>query len=359
MNREQVREFRRSLLRWYANHKRDLPWRGIKDPYRIWVSEVMLQQTQVSTVVPYFEKFVAKYPDVATLARANLEDILKSWERLGYYARARHLHEAARRLASANEGRIPDDYEAFRRLPGVGDYTAAAVMSLAFDQPWAVVDGNVKRLISRFRLIEAPAGSAAAKRRFQEVADELLDRKRPGEFNQAMMELGGRVCRSRNPLCGCCPVANLCQAFAESRQEEFPVRRKRRAIPEYHIALGVIHKGDRILITRRKEEGHLGGLWEFPGGKVRRGEAPQEACKREISEEVNLTVTVTDYLTRIDHAYSHFRIAVDVYTCQYKAGKVRLNGPIDYRWILVDEIDDYPFPGANHKFLPLVKKPDS
>ncbi|MDH3216275.1 MAG: A/G-specific adenine glycosylase [Candidatus Krumholzibacteria bacterium] len=356
MNNIQLSDFRRRLRRWFHHNRRDLPWRRSSDPYTVWVSEVMLQQTQVNTVVPYFERFVEKYPDVRTLASAELQDILKSWEKMGYYARARNLHAAARVLANNGLNNVPPDLDAFRELPGVGDYIAAAVFSIARDHPVAVVDGNVKRVLSRLFLIDLPISTSAANREFKGAATRLLDRRRAGDFNQAMMELGATLCRPKRPLCDRCPVSPHCEAFPVGRQAELPVRARRRAVPKYHVAIGIISKDRRILITQRQPTGHLGGLWEFPGGKVRPGESPQDACAREIEEEVNLCVEVTDYLIHIEHAYSHFKIGVDVYACTYTAGDVKLQGPADYRWILLDEIDEYPFPGANHKFLDLVKQ---
>jgi A/G-specific adenine glycosylase len=356
MDNVQLLDLRQRLLAWFEKTQRDLPWRNSRDPYAIWLSEVMLQQTQVTTVIPYFKRFVEKYPDVLTLARADVQDVLKGWEKLGYYARARNLHAAAGRLAETNQGAFPRDHAEFRKLPGVGEYIGAAVFSIAFGEPRAVVDGNVKRVLSRLFLIAAPVNTSQAKREFDKRAEALLDTGRPGDFNQAMMELGATICRPRRPLCERCPVSPHCRAHTTDRQPEFPVRAAKKTVPKYHIAVGVIQKDGRILITQRKESGLLGGLWEFPGGKVGNDETPEDACKREIEEEVNLEVEVTDYLTHVDHAYSHFRIGVDVYSCEYKAGDVKLHGPIDYRWILVDEIDDYPLPGANHKFLPLIKK---
>ncbi len=316
----------------------------------------MLQQTQVQTVIPYFKRFVGKFPDILTLAGADLHDVLKSWEKMGYYARARNLHAAARELERTHGCRVPRDYETFRRLPGVGDYIAAAVMSIAFGTPVAAIDSNVRRVLSRTCLIDAPTNRGSSARVFREHAERLFDTRRPGDYNQAVMEFGATVCRPRRPLCGQCPVTDLCQAFLTGRQSDFPVRKKKPPVPTQHIAVGIVRKGHRILITRRKPEGLLGGLWEFPGGKVRTGERPEAACRREIKEETNLAVQVTGHLTHVDHAYSHLKVGLDVYSCAYVAGDIRLHGPDDFRWILVDEIDDYAFPGANHKFLPLVKE---
>ena len=349
----------KALLDWFDVHQRDLPWRATRDPYRIWVSEVMLQQTQVKTVVAYFAGFIEKYPDIRALAEAPLEGVLKSWEGMGYYARARNLHRAAGVVTRTMGGDIPSDYSTFRSLPGVGDYIAAAVMSIAHDQPYAVVDGNVRRVLARLFLIDHPAGTVSSTRAFNERADELLDRSNPGRYNQALMELGALVCTPKNPACGVCPVSADCRGFATAQQAFYPVPRKRRPTPKYHIAVGVIHKDDRILITRRQESGLLGGMWEFPGGKVRPGESPEAACAREISEEVSLSVQVTGFIGHVDHAYTHFRIAVDVFDCRYEAGEVRLSGPVDYRWILIDETNEYPFPAVNHKIFARLKQRDA
>ena len=236
MNDLQRREYRRRLRTWFRQTKRDLPWRDTRDPYRVWVSEVMLQQTQVATVVPYFQRFVARYPDILTLAGADQQDILKSWEKMGYYARARNLHKAAGIVAREYDGHVPSDYDTFRALPGVGDYIAAAVMSIAFERPFAVVDGNVKRVLSRLLMIEEPVNKPSSKKRFQSDADDLLDTKHPGDFNQAMMELGATVCRPKQPLCEDCPVLRYCAAYLAGCQSDFPVRAPRKKVPHYHIA---------------------------------------------------------------------------------------------------------------------------
>ncbi len=344
------------LLDWYRRSHRDLPWRRTRDPYRIWVSEVMLQQTQVATVIPYYARFLERFPDIESLARAPLDEVLKRWEGLGYYARARNLHAAARRVVSEHGGAVPREPAVFRSLPGVGDYIAAAVPSIAFDAPLAVVDGNVKRVVARLVALAESVDRPAGTRAVRENAQRLLDRSHPGDFNQAMMELGAVVCRPASPLCGACPVAASCRALSLGDPAAFPVRDARRAVPTQHIAVGVVSRDGRVLITRRREDAMLGGLWEFPGGKIEDGESAQAACAREIKEEVDLDVDVGDRLTRVRHAYSHLRVEIDVFRCRYTGGKVALRGPTEYRWILPEETAEYAFPRANHKFLEVLKE---
>ncbi|MBW1817724.1 MAG: A/G-specific adenine glycosylase [Deltaproteobacteria bacterium] len=351
VNNKNAKQIRARLLQWYRIHRRPLPWRDTGDPYRIWVSEVMLQQTQVKTVVPYYTAFLERFPNVRTLAAADLQDVLKAWEGLGYYARARNLHRAAGLVCRLYGGNMPDRWEDLRALPGVGDYIAAAVLSIAFQRPFPVVDGNVKRLISRLFLVDQPVNSGSAYGVFKELSAQLLDAKAPGEFNQAMMELGALICAPRRPGCTSCPLNALCGAHGLNRTDEFPKREPRKPVPEYDIAVVVITKGNRVLITRRKPEGLLGGLWEFPGGKVRENETPEQACVREIREEVNLRIEIASSLTTVRHAYTHFKIRMHVFCCRFQDGRVRLNGPVDHRWVRLSELSDYPFPKANHKFM--------
>ena len=356
MTPKKITLFRKKLLTWFEAHRRALPWRETKDPYHIWVSEVMLQQTQVKKVLEYYQKFINKFPTVESLARAPLQDLLKTWEGLGYYARARNLHKATQIVVKDVDGEIPADYATFRRLPGVGGYIAAAVQSIAFNNSYAVVDGNVKRLLARLFLIDLPINQSASEKIFQEKANLLLDHTAPGNFNQAMMELGATVCRPQSPTCIICPVNTDCRAFQNARQEEFPIKRKAKPLLEHHIVAGVIQKNNQILITQRKPEGLLGGLWEFPNGRVQLNENTEQACSRTIREETNLIVDSIGYLTRVKHAYTHFKIVMDVFHCHYQSGEVVLNQAVDYRWVTVDQIHQFPFPRSNHKFIPLLKQ---
>ncbi len=356
MNRKKTAIVQVHLLNWYRHNHRQLPWRRTNNPYHIWVSEVMLQQTQVNTVLSYYRKFLNQFPDVTHLASADLQDVLKAWEGMGYYARARNLHRATKIVIQEHRGEIPTSWEGFKKLPGVGDYIAAAVLSIAFDQPYPVIDGNVKRVLARLLQIEAPVNKTSSYKLFKEVASTLLDLQNPGTFNQAMMELGAVVCKPKNPLCNSCPLQSDCLAHQREKINEYPKRLKSEPVPEYHIVVGVVFKNNHVLITQRNPKGLLGGLWEFPGGKVGENEDPQTACIREIKEEVNLIVKIDSFISRVKHAYTHFKIILDVFCCRYLNGKVRLNGPVDYRWIKLGEIDRFPFPKANHKFIPLLKQ---
>lgn len=252
--------FRNRLMNWYAHHKRTLPWRKTNNPYHIWVSEIMLQQTQVKTVIPYYHRFIERFPDMPTLAKTDLEQVLKLWEGLGYYSRARNFHYACNQIMETHNGRFPGSIDGFLTLKGVGEYTAAAVFSIAFNYPKAVVDGNVKRVLSRLYTLEYPVNKPSSHKAFSTFAEQLLERKESGTFNQAMMELGALICKPSGPLCEECPVSFFCSAFNENVTDQYPKRIKNKKVPEYDIAVAVVIKKGRLLITKRKEEGLLGGL---------------------------------------------------------------------------------------------------
>jgi len=345
---------RKTLMLWYNTHHRHLPWRESCDPYRIWVSEVMLQQTRVKTAVPYFLSFMDRFPTLESLARADLEQVLKSWEGLGYYARARNLHKAAQKVVQEMDGRIPARFSDFKTLPGVGDYIASAVMSMAFKQVHAVVDANVKRVLARLLCMDTPVNRSSAHTRFKAIADTLVDPTDPGGFNQALMELGALVCTPSTPDCGSCPLAHFCLALAGRRVSLFPLRMKTKKIPCHRISTGIVIKAGRVLVTRRKLDGLLGGLWEFPGGKQKNKESAEYACIREIKEETGLDVRIVSFLTHVRHAYTHFKIEMDVFYCDYISGDVVLDGPIDHQWIAFENIHRLAFPTANRKFIPLI-----
>ncbi len=348
-------EFHQKLAAWYRVHHRQLPWRETSDPYNIWVSEVMLQQTQVVKVLDYYQRFIIRFPTIEDLAQADLTEVLKLWEGMGYYARARNFYTAAQVVASDASGVIPMDYETFKKLPGVGDYIAAAVLSIAHNAPLAVVDGNVKRVLARLFVNDGPVNDSKAARVYKSQADALLDCNNAGNHNQAMMELGAVICRPQQPLCADCPINSFCKAYAVKQQHLYPVKTVAKKTPQHRIAVGIIHHRNNFLIVRRPLKGFLGGLWEFPGGKVDRTKNIENQLIRLIQQKTNLVVEITSYTTQIKHAYSHFKIVMDVYACNYLYGHVELTGPIDFRWISASGIDQFAFHIANHKFFHLLR----
>ena len=345
-----------ALIDWYRTHLRDLPWRKTRDPYKIWVSEVMLQQTQVNTVIPYYRKFIARFPDIHALAGSDLQSVLKLWEGLGYYSRARNLHQTAKIVVRDHGSVIPDTNAAIKQLPGVGDYIAAAVLSIAYNFPQPVVHGNVKRVFARLFLMDAEVNHPGSHPVFKNKAQAMMEKTMPAVYNQALMELGALLCKPTNPKCPECPLKTHCLAFKANKVGDFPRRKKTKPLPEYAEAVGVLVKKNKLLITRRQEKGLLGGLWEFPGGRIDIPETPEIACLRHLKTKTNLTAEIDMFVTRIRHAYTHFKITMDVFACRYVSGRVRLNGPLDFRWIGFNEINAYPFPKANHKFLPALGK---
>jgi A/G-specific adenine glycosylase len=351
--RQQIQE---RLLAWSRTHRRDLPWRGERDPYRIWVSEVMLQQTQVKTVIPYYHRFLSRFPILHSLAEADLDEVLKAWEGLGYYARARNLHQAARRVMKDHGGQLPADQDALLALPGIGPYTVGALLSLAFGQDAAVLDGNVRRVLSRLFAIDSDPRSAATRKRLWNLAEALLPPGQAASFNEALMDLGATVCTSRDPRCGECPLSEGCQGVQQRNPERYPARVQRRPLPHHDIAVGVIWRGDQLLISKRHTDDLLGGLWELPGGKQESGETLEECLAREVREELGIEIAVGDLLMTVRHAYTHFRITLHVFHCRYLSGAPQALRCADWRWVRPDQLDDFAFPAANRRILAALRE---
>ncbi len=343
---EWLQRCRAALLAWFDASARVLPWREDRDPYRIWISEIMLQQTQVRQVLPYYERFLARFPDIPSLAAAPLDAVLKAWEGMGYYARARNLHRAAGEIMARYGGRFPQERDVVLGLPGVGVYTAAAILSIAFGRPEVVVDGNVVRVIARLTAM-AEEARGAGRRRIEGMAAAFFDPGRPGDFNEAMMELGAVICTPRAPVCALCPVAACCAALKEGAPERYPVKSPRRAKPHHQIAAALIWQEGRLLIARRPEKGLLGGLWEFPGGKQESGESLEQAAVREAAEELGVEIEVVARFISIDHAYTHFSITLHLFHCRYLGGEPACKACSDWRWITPEQLQEYAFPRAN------------
>lgn len=346
--------FSSRLLDWYAVHRRDLPWRHTHDPYRVWVSETLLQQTQVATVIPYYERFLARFPNIRSLASAPLDDVLKAWEGAGYYARARNLHRAARQLVEEHDGRIPRRVEDLLKLPGVGRYIAGAVASIAFNQDAPILDANVTRLLCRYFGIRGDpvrGMNQSTRTRLWKLAEDLIPPGRARDFNQALMDHGATVCLPRKPRCETCPLRRGCVARRLGIQEELPTKRVKPKRPHYVIGAGIIWKRGRILIQRRPEEGLLGGLWEFPGGKRERGETLQQCVRREVREELGIAIRVGKEFAVVEHGYSHFTITLHAFTCEHVQGRVRLLQATAFKWVRPDELKEYAFPAADRRII--------
>ena len=331
------------LLNWYAVHARSLPWRSNPDPYAVWVSEIMAQQTRLETVMPYFERWMSLFPDVHALAAADQQEVLNAWEGLGYYSRARNLHKAAGIVANELNGRLPETRPALEALPGIGRYTAGAILSIAFGQDEAVVDGNVKRVYARLFAVEEAVNTPAGERAIWRLAEEHLPHGQAGDYNQALMDLGAMVCLPRQPDCPACPLNELCLAYQSGQTEDFPIKQPKPKSPHYTVAAAVIHSRDgRVLITQRPQDALLGGLWEFPGGKQEDGENLETCLKREILEELACRIEVREPLGVFRHAYTHFKVTLHAFHALLETGKPELHYHQDVRWVAIPELDDYP-----------------
>ena len=352
-----IEQFRRKLLDWYGRHKRELVWRDSDDPYHIWISEVMLQQTRVDQMGVYFERFVGRFPRLEDLAAASEDAVLKIWEGLGYYARARNLHKAARHIVAECDGRIPDTYETLIALPGIGPYTAAAVSSIAFDRDHPVLDGNVARVLCRVLRLEEDPRKTSTKAALIAAGEKLLVPGRAGDFNQAVMELGARVCTPMQPQCGGCPLNAFCRAYAELDDPTvLPLKAPRKKKKHYQVSAGVIWKGGDLLIAQRPSSGLLGGMWEFPGGKQEEGETLEACLVREIREELDFDIKVGEHLVSVDHGYSHFSITLHAFNANYVGGDPRAVECADWRWVKPEELDDYAFPRADRKIIEYLRQ---
>lgn len=364
---------RGELLEWWEIRGRhDLPWKltasgerpapgELLDPFPIWTAEVMLQQTRLEVVLPYWRRWMNAFPDLQALASAQLHDVLLLWQGLGYYSRAHRLHAAARHLSEAvdPQGPTADPWprtlEGWLALPGIGRSTAGSVLSSAFDQPQPILDGNVQRLLARLLAFRAPPRRQM--RLFWRLSGELLDPDRPRDFNQALMDLGATVCTPRNPACGCCPWRDRCAAYAAGSPQAFPVTEPPRPLPFQVIGVGVVlDSAGRVLIDQRLNEGLLGGLWEFPGGKQEPGEVIAATIRRELREELAIEVSVGEELITLEHAYSHKRLRFVVHLCRWRSGEPQPLASQQVCWVEPDRLGDYPFPAANARIIAALRE---
>jgi len=332
------------LLTWYQENARELPWRSVQTPYRTWVSEIMLQQTQVDTVIPYFEKWMKRFPDIQSLAKAEAQEVLSLWEGLGYYSRARNLHRAAQIVVHDLKGTLPEHPKALQRLPGIGRYTAAAIASIAFSEDAAAVDGNIRRVLSRLFDVREPARSPEGEKILWQLAESNLPQGKAGVYNQALMDLGAVVCTPQDPDCEHCPIATHCQARALGVQTERPVKSPRKKIPHLTVTAAVIRRDGKVLIAQRPASGLLGGMWEFPGGTMEKEDADLLAClKREIREELGVDLQIGAPFGTYQHAYTHFKISLHAFLCTLGDGGEPQNLESDaLEWVALEALPRYP-----------------
>jgi A/G-specific adenine glycosylase len=339
------------LRRWFQQRARDLPWRRDRSPYRVWLSEMMLQQTQVETVIPYFNRFLDRFPTLNDLAAAPLGDVLKVWEGLGYYARARNLHRTAIEIVNARRGEWPRTVEGLIALPGIGRYSAGAIASLAFNVDAPVLDGNVIRVLGRLFAIKRDPRQPRVRAELWSLAEALLPKGHAGEFNEALMELGATICTPRAPKCDVCPIAKFCEANQRGLQDRLPIKSKRKPLPHYDVTAAVIRRNGRVLIAQRPLGGRLGGLWEFPGGKQERGETLPQCLRREIKEELGLRIKVGRLITTVEHAYTHFKITLHAFECEVQSGRAQALQVEDFKWVRMSELDRYAFAKTDLKII--------
>ncbi len=333
---------RKGLINWYQKAKRDLPWRKTTDPYAIWVSEIMLQQTRVETVIPYYKRWLAEFPNMQTLVDAEQDQVLKLWEGLGYYKRALNLHKAAIMIQERFNGTLPKDLKSLQSLPGIGRYTAGAISSIAFDQRAPILDGNIKRVFSRLFDVDTPLQTSETETKLWQIAEDLLPEKKVGEFNQALMELGALVCVSKNPLCDHCPLKDDCLAFQNLLQDVRPVRKEKSSLPHLQVTAAILKKDGKFLLAKRPEKGLLGGMWEFPGGKQEKNETLPETLKREINEELGAKIQVGDQFGTYHHAYTHYKVTLHAFECHLDSENLHLNYHTELAWVPLDSLGSYP-----------------
>ncbi|MBI9046381.1 MAG: A/G-specific adenine glycosylase [Anaerolineaceae bacterium] len=338
-----IASFAQDLLTWYFKNGRSMPWRGSNDPYLIWVSEIMLQQTRVETVIPYFQAWMKQFPTIGDLASASEQQVLQLWEGLGYYSRARNLHKTAQIIINDFDSHIPQERNILEKLPGIGSYTAGAITSIAFNMDETALDGNIRRVYARIFNVQVLVTSPEGKKQLQTLTEEHLPTGQAGDFNQALMDLGATICTPRGPDCSNCPVKKHCLAFAQGLQHELPILKKRAAVPHHTVTAAILRQNKKLLITQRPAKGLLGSLWEFPGGKVEPGESLADCLRREIQEELGVNIQVNAHFGKYLHAYTHFRVTLHAFFCELKdCQEPRAIIHDDLKWVSHAELENFP-----------------
>lgn len=346
-----------ALLAWFDQLQIQLPWRGSRDPYRIWLSEIMLQQTRIAAVEGYYARFLERFPTIGALAAAPLDDVLKSWEGLGYYTRARNLHRFANSIVNEHQGQFPATAEALQQLPGIGRYTAAAIASIAFDQRVAVLDGNVMRVLTRVFDFAEDITESSAQKQLWYLAESLLPSERAGDYNQALMDLGRLVCVPRRPTCEACPLQSQCLACAHRTTAQRPVKKPKAPVKEVRAVAAVLHDdANRLLLVQRPPQGLLGGLWSLPGGFCEPDESLTEGLQRLLRENLRLEITVAEQLAVATQTLTHLRLTVRAFACQITAGAPKAIGVAAFAWVAMTELNQFSFGKADRELVNAIEQ---
>ena len=342
--------FAKSLLRWYDAVKISLPWRGVNNPYQIWLSEIMLQQTRVAAVKEYYLRWLTKFSTIEKLASASLDEVLKAWEGLGYYTRARNIHKLAQLIVNDHHGKFPTTAEALQTLPGIGRYTAAAIASIAFDERVAVLDGNVIRILSRLLDLPDEIHQPKVQAKLWDVAESLLPKIRSGDYNQAIMDLGRTICVPRNPNCQECPVRKFCLAYKNKTTLLRPVKKEKAKIPNVYAVAAVIRdKQQRILLVQRPPEGLLGGLWMLPQIRCEADENHQDCLTRNFQKDFGAEIIVGEEMARASQTLTHFHLQLFAYACEISSGKIK--SKLKFARATWAELDNYSFGKADREII--------
>ncbi len=352
------KDFQQQLVAWFAEHQRPLPWRGDYQPYHVWISEIMGQQTQMDRVVQYFRRWIARFPDIMAVVEAPEQDILKTWEGLGYYSRARNIQRAARQMAESSTPGVPSEYDELLAMPGIGPYTAAAILSIAYNLPFPLRDANVERVFARLADINHPIKQGFAQKKLAELTNSLFDSEHPRLYNQGLMELGALVCTPKKPDCAGCPVRIHCQALRNDTVEFRPLPRDKSKKIEIVMACGILRCQGRVYVQQRLPDDIWGGLWEFPGGRLEEGETPEQAARREIAEETGWQAPKLVFFKTVVHHYTRYRVTLHGFLAEWKTMPPSpvLTAAQQFAWVDESRLDEYPYPSGHRQLVVALRE---
>lgn len=339
----------KNLINWFQKNQRDLPWRKNYEPYQVWISEIMLQQTQVKTVLPYFERWMKTLPTIKSVANAKEDKILKLWEGLGYYSRARNIQKASKIIVETHNGIFPFKFKDILELPGIGKYTAGAISSIAFNKKEPIVDGNIIRVLARLKNFPKNTRLPENIQKIWNWSEDLVP-KNSRDFNQGLMELGALICKPQNPNCLNCPIQKNCKAYEKDTMDKIPNRGEKSKLIPIKVSIAVINKNGKIFIQKRAHKGLMAGLWEFPGGKIEK-ETPLKAIHREINEELGIQIKNVKKIKQIKHGYTKFSVDLHCYSADFSEGKLKIKSAIEGKWVKPEQLKKYPFPAANVRLI--------